>query len=109
MVILHISKPKLMHNTNTLPVHKNEDLASPFIAALLIVLFLFFIDEGYYDFRWMREWGNWFVFGIYLAIIFPLQWLISYFLLRQFVGWKKVLIMVCFSVPLTIGMIWLLT
>lgn len=98
-----------MHTSNTLTIRKNEDLVSPFIAALLIVLFLFFIDEGYYDFRWMREWGNWLVFGIYLAIFFPVQWLISHFLLRQVTGWKKVLIMVCISVPLTIGMIWLLT
>ena len=98
-----------MHTSSTLTIRKNEDLVSPFIAALLIVLFLFFIDEGYYDFRWMREWGNWLVFGIYLAIFFPVQWLISHFLLRQVTGWKKVLIMVCISVPLTIGMIWLLT
>jgi hypothetical protein len=86
-------------------IRKNEDFASPMIAALLIVLFLFFIDEGYYDFRWMREWGNWFVFGIYLLIFFPLQWVLSRFLLRQVKGWKKVIAMICISIPLTLGLL----
>lgn len=96
-----------MTNTNTVPIRKEIDLISPFIAAMLIVLFLFFIDEGYYDFRWMREWGNWFVFGIYLLIFFPVQWLISHFLFRQLTGWKKILAMVSINVPVIIGLMWI--
>lgn len=96
-----------MTNTPTVQIRKDIDLISPLIAALLIVLFLFFIDEGYYDLRWMRDWGNWFVFGIYLLIFYPVQWLISHFLLRQITGWKKVLALICINVPLTIGLMWI--
>lgn len=45
---------------------RNETIA-PFLSALVIVMFLFFIDEGYYDFRWMKDAGNWLVFVFYLA------------------------------------------
>lgn len=44
-----------------------------FVVAFLITNFLFFIDEGYYDFRWMKEAGNWFVFLVYVLIQFAGQ------------------------------------
>ena len=37
---------------------------------MILTLFLFFIDEGYYDFRWMKDLGNWFVFVIYVVGIY---------------------------------------
>ncbi len=40
------------------------------VVTFLLVNFLFFIDEGYYDFRWMSMWGNWVVFVIYNVVIF---------------------------------------
>jgi hypothetical protein len=43
------------------------------VSTVLIVNVLFFIDEGWYDFRWMQRPGNWFVFGVYCAILFLLQ------------------------------------
>ena len=43
------------------------------VSALLITLFLFYVDEGYYSFAWMESWGNWFVFFIYVALIFTIQ------------------------------------
>jgi hypothetical protein len=96
-----------MSTSKSVTCRENEELFSPFIAALLIVLFLFFIDEGYYDFRWMREWGNWFVFGIYLLIFFPVQWIIAHYLLRSVKRWKKVAVMVLISLPLTLAFLWL--
>ena len=44
-----------------------------FMVANIITLFLFFIDECYYDFRWMKLWGNWVVYLIYVIAI----WLVS--------------------------------
>lgn len=38
-----------------------------FISPLLVVMLLFFIDEGYYDFRWMRQSANWLVFIVYYS------------------------------------------
>jgi hypothetical protein len=93
--------------TQTLPNRKEVDLVSPFVSTLIIVFFLFFIDEGYYDFRWMKEWGNWLVFVIYMIIFFPLQWLISYFVFYKLSGWKKAAAMVGLTVPATILLLWL--
>lgn len=47
------------------------------IATVVMVMFLFYIDEGYYDFRWMRNAGNWLMFVVYLAFVFPMQWLLA--------------------------------
>jgi putative effector of murein hydrolase len=53
------------------------------LASFIITQILFFIDEGYYDFRWMKEFGNWMVFIIYMGVLFGLQTLL-FFLLRVF-------------------------
>jgi hypothetical protein len=63
------------------------------VATFLIVMFLFYIDEGYYDFRWMKDWGNWVVFCIYLMLVFPVMWLLAYVLTRRLAGWKQYLVL----------------
>lgn len=40
-----------------------------FLIALVYTLFLFYIDEGYNDFRWMKDPGNWIIFVVYVSII----------------------------------------
>lgn len=96
-----------MSQTQTLPVRKTEDLIAPLISAFLIVMFLFFIDEGYYDFRWMKEPGNWLVFVIYMIIFFPIQWGISHFVFNKLTGWKKTVAMMGISIPLSLILLWL--
>ena len=39
-------------------------------AAIGLTLFLFFIDEGFYDFRWLSDPGNWIAFAIYVTAAF---------------------------------------
>lgn len=39
----------------------------PLWISLLVTNVLFFIDEGYNDFRWMKDPGNWVVFVIYVV------------------------------------------
>ena len=41
--------------------------------AAIITVILFYIDEGYYNFNWMLEWGNWIVYLIYVAVIFAVE------------------------------------
>ena len=48
----------------------------PLAIAAGVTLFLFHIDEGYYNFKWMLNIGNWVVFAIYVSILFFAQWLI---------------------------------
>ena len=98
-----------MSQAQTLQVRKTEDLITPLISAFLIVMFLFFIDEGYYDFRWMKEAGNWFVFVIYMIIFFPIQWGISHFVFSPLTGWKKTAAMVGLSIPLSLLLFWAIT
>lgn len=45
--------------------------------AALLTAFLFFIDEGYYNFDWMLSFGHWIVFGIYTVVILSFQLIIE--------------------------------
>ncbi len=86
------------------PGTTRDSVFIPFFSALLITLFLFFIDEGYYDFRWMMSWGNWIVFVMYLILLFPVQWVISHFLFRKFQGTQKALLMLGIGIPITLAL-----
>jgi cation transport ATPase len=55
-------------------------------SAVLITLFLFYIDEGYYNFRWMADIGNWIVFVVYATVIFAGQWLVAKLVPSRFHG-----------------------
>lgn len=62
------------------------------LASFIITNILFFIDEGFYDFRWMKSFGNWLVFAIYFAVIFGVQLLFlrifsKFFTLRRNIFW----------------------
>jgi hypothetical protein len=35
-----------------------------------MTLFLFYIDEGFYSFAWMKQAGAWIVFFIYCNVLF---------------------------------------
>jgi hypothetical protein len=94
---------------NAIRLNKNDDLLSSLVAALLIVLFLFFIDEGYYNFNWMAQWGNWIVFGMYMAVFFPLLWVVAHFLLHSVDRWKKILVMAGIGIPLTLAFFWIIS
>lgn len=45
-------------------------------SSIALTLFLFYIDEGYYNFRWMLTLSNWFAFIIYVIPIFGFQLLV---------------------------------
>jgi hypothetical protein len=98
-----------MSQTQSLPARPSEDLISPLISSLFIVMFLFFIDEGYYDFRWMKDPGNWFVFMIYMIIFFPIQWGISHFVFSRLTGWKKLVALVGITIPLSMILFWMMS
>lgn len=51
--------------------------------SLFITLFLFFIDEGYYSFKWMQNAGNWIVFFIYIILLFTGQVIVNALLFRK--------------------------
>lgn len=47
------------------------------ITAIMLTFFLAFIDEGYYDFRWMSDPGNWIAVVFYVGIIWAFQLLLA--------------------------------
>lgn len=55
-------------------------------STLLITNFLFALDEGYYDFRWVRDPGNWVVFPVYALPIFTLQLLFEEIVFKNYRG-----------------------
>lgn len=48
------------------------------LSALISSLFLFYIDEGYYSFAWMKQRGAWFVFGLFVCILTSVQFVLAY-------------------------------
>jgi len=70
---------------------KNNTLSLSAINSFLISQFLFFIDEGFYDFRWMMSWGNWIIFAVYFLILFGLLLLINKIFKRFTVNTKALL------------------
>jgi len=73
---------------------------APLIPTLFLVLFLFYIDEGWYSFRWMLDAGNWIVFVMYLVVMYPVFWLLSRFVFNTFHGIKKVILIALLGIPL---------
>ena len=51
------------------PYYKNDklNLVTPCVIAVVLSTFLFYIDEGYYNFKWLLSPGNMFVFVIYVS------------------------------------------
>lgn len=66
-----------------------SEVLVPMLIAASATMFLFYIDEGYYDFRWMNDFGNWFVFFIYLGILTGAQVLMGRLFFRRFKGWTR--------------------
>ncbi len=58
----------------------NKEILFPLLSALFITLFLFYIDEGYYNFKWMLKATNWSAFIIYFVPLFGIPFLLIQFL-----------------------------
>lgn len=54
----------------------------PLLIAVVITLFLFYIDEGFYNFKWMLNIGNWIAFLIYVSVIYGAQLILTLPLFR---------------------------
>lgn len=72
--------------------------------SVLFSLFLFYIDEGYYDFRWMRDPGNWLVFAMYVALLTGAQVLAGFLIFRRRNTIYKALFTGLVALPLAFGL-----
>lgn len=67
----------------------------PITSAIILTFMLFFVDEGYYDLRWMKSGYNWLIFSCFVGGFFVGQAIISTFFLKRTTGiGKKTLVMV---------------
>jgi hypothetical protein len=70
----------------------SRPLAILFGCAVVITMLLFFLDEGYYNFKWMSNVGNWIAFAVYVGVIFSFQLLFFKLLLKSYTGRAKTLL-----------------
>ena len=54
--------------------------------AVIITMYLFYLDEGYCNFYWMRHMGNWIFFMIYGSFFLFGQLLVKHFMLGAYSG-----------------------
>lgn len=62
-----------MESTKRNSFSKLSDTSVYLFTAVILTLFLGYIDEGYYNFEWMTEWENWIAFVIYTSVFFLAQ------------------------------------
>jgi len=90
-------------NSSVLPAHQSDNkVVPPLLSTFGIVMFLFFIDEGYYNMKWMLDGGAWFVFFLYTVLLLPVQLGISEFIFRRATGSRKYRLMLLVAMPATI-------
>lgn len=75
--------------------------------AALVTGFLFFIDEGYYSFRWMLSWGSWIIFLVYTLSLYISQHLIHACVPDQFSIKQKRILACILGIPLGLSALWL--
>ena len=72
------------------------------IISVVASLFLSYIDEGYYNFQWMKFWGNWIVLIIYAGIIFLVQQLFAFIFRKVFKVNNRNYLIAAIGVPVAI-------
>ena len=72
------------------------------IISVVASLFVFYIDEGYYNFQWMKSWENWVFFIIYAGIIFLFQQLFALIFRKVFKVKNKNYLIAAIGVPVAI-------
>jgi len=96
-----------MPGTVTSFTKRTENVWIHVACAIGVTLFLFYIDEGYYNFEWMQEASNWVAFLIYATGLLFGQAIASVIILKNYKGKHKTLYSCLLGIPL--GLTLLLT
>ncbi|MFA7326850.1 MAG: hypothetical protein WC121_09315 [Candidatus Kapaibacterium sp.] len=62
--------------TTAFQYNKNEsykEYTPMVISSIIVTMVLLYVDEGYYNFNWMANIGNWIVGTFYAGVIFLIQ------------------------------------
>ncbi len=73
-----------------------------FTIAFLFIGFLLFIDEGYYNFKWAKDFWNWVFFFIYLGSAWAGQIFANEVILKNYRGKRKNLFINLIGIPIGI-------
>jgi len=88
---------------------KRKELLILMVSSILIILFLFFIDEGNYNFNWATEPFVWVIFLIYTVPIFLGQLVMSKVVLRKINHTHKIILSILIGsvigITFTIGIV----
>lgn len=76
------------------------NIISHFLSSMALTILIFCTDEGYYDFRWMLDIGNWIVFPMYALPVMGVFMIIHFLLFRDSSKWTRLLISGILSVLL---------
>ena len=71
-----------------------------FFVPFLIVFFLFYIDEGFYDLRWMSDSGNWVVFFLYWMAMVLGEFVVAFFLPANWEIHRKMGVIIAVGIPI---------
>lgn len=77
-------------NTKDRKISKDNAVLAMVVYSVVFTMFLFCIDEGYYNFNWMQDLGNWIVFPFYAVPILLFGLFIHYIVLMKYKGSAKV-------------------
>lgn len=87
--------------TSTLTIPKELNRAIIYaVVSFVLTSFLFFIDEGYYNFNWTTELRNWVAFLFYAGSMFFGQVLTDQLILRSLRHRNKTILTCIIGVPL---------
>jgi len=78
-----------MESYSNAPAKNSAHAGIILLVSLGVTLLLFFVDEGYYDFRWMKDPRNWLAFLIYTTALTAGQVVVHEIVLRKYFGVYK--------------------
>lgn len=94
----------MSENTAIQSTHTKTILIS-LLNSTLVILFLFYMDEGYYNFNWMLHLGNWIAFGFYMLAFSTGQLITHQLILAHYKGANKITFTSVIGMPLGFGLI----
>ena len=98
-----------MTSATTLPSKTQNRSFLVFLSSALGIAFLFgFIDEGYYDLRWMNNIGNWIALGMYALMMLLGQLLFFHAIFSRYSGRGKMAMSMIFGCVLGAGSLMIL-
>lgn len=95
-----------MKNVTTIFFRKHGDIIMYLSSSVIVTMFLFYIDEGYYSFQWMTSFGAWIVFLTYTFVFWFTRLGVDVFILKKLAFRIRRIFTLIFG--LSIGMIFLI-